>query len=171
MKPTDKQCNHTEWFTPPHIMERVHTLFSSGFYDPANAENNPTRALFFNTQTFDGLESCWKSVNLPVFLNPPYGKALPRWVQKVGEETRKGTIVLTLLPGNRTETKYFHRHIFISQLKGICYVRKRLRFLNYDREEQRNNPFASIFYLFNYLDFPNFNKVFSVLGKCLKVEC
>lgn len=43
-----------------------------------------------------------------VWLNPPYGRQVGRWVEKAYRESRSpGTVVVCLLPA-RTDTRWFH---------------------------------------------------------------
>ena len=60
-----------------------------------------------------------------VWLNPPYGRGIGKWVQKAYEEAQKpGTVVVCLLPA-RTDTAWFHDYC----RKGkITFIRGRLKF-------------------------------------------
>ena len=46
-----------------------------------------------------------------MFCNPPYGREIARWVRKCYEESRKGALVVMLIPA-RTDTAYFHDYIY-----------------------------------------------------------
>ena len=50
----------------------------------------------------DGLTSEWKERN---FVNPPYGREIPKWVKKGYEEWQKGKLVVFLIP-SRTDTRW-----------------------------------------------------------------
>jgi len=43
-----------------------------------------------------------------VFCNPPYGKAIGKWVEKCYKENLKGVAVVMLIPA-RTDTSWFHK--------------------------------------------------------------
>ena len=60
-----------------------------------------------------------------VFCNPPYGRAIRDWVRKCAEETEA---FVTLLVPARTDTAYFHDHIYRKPNVRIEFLRGRLRF-------------------------------------------
>ena len=60
-----------------------------------------------------------------VWLNPPYGREIGRWVKKAWEESQKpGTVVVLLLPA-RTDTAWFHEYC---RHGDVVFVRGRLKF-------------------------------------------
>lgn len=64
-----------------------------------------------------------------VFMNPPYGRDISRWVQKAYEESKKpDTTVVCLIPA-RTDTSYWHDYIF-GKAADIRFIRGRLKFGN-----------------------------------------
>ena len=60
-----------------------------------------------------------------MWLNPPYGRQIGKWVRKAYEEAQKpNTSVVCLLPA-RTDTAWFHDYC----VKGnITFLRGRLKF-------------------------------------------
>ena len=62
------------WYTPQVIIDLVHRCFPGGFLDPCSSPTaqERVRALHYLT---DGLNTDWKSFRLPVFINPPGGRA------------------------------------------------------------------------------------------------
>ena len=61
-----------------------------------------------------------------VWLNPPYGRQIGRWVAKAAEEARKpGTTVVLLVPA-RTDTRWFHDYLYGNA--DLRFVRGRLKF-------------------------------------------
>lgn len=89
-----------------------------------------------------------------VWLNPPYGREIGKWVRKAYEESLKpNTTVVCLLPA-RTDTKWFHDYC----TKGeITFVRGRLRFINRNLPSYREDgnfqkspaPFPSMVVVFD----------------------
>lgn len=76
-----------------------------------------------------------------VFCNPPYGRAIGRWVEKAAKESRKpGTLVVLLIPA-RTDTAYFHDHLYGEA--ELRFVRGRLKFCK-DGVPQDSAPFPSM---------------------------
>ena len=72
----------------------------------------------------DGLSLPWHGV---VFVNPPYGRELPRWVAKARSEVERGIakVVVALIPA-RTDTHYWHDHV--AGKADVYFLRGRLRF-------------------------------------------
>lgn len=61
-----------------------------------------------------------------VFVNPPYGQEISKWVEKSYREgTKDNTLVVMLIP-SRTDTRYFHDYIY--QRCEIRFVKGRLKF-------------------------------------------
>ncbi|MRV00299.1 phage N-6-adenine-methyltransferase, partial [Staphylococcus aureus] len=61
-----------------------------------------------------------------VFMNPPYGRSIKRWVKKAYEESLKGATVVRLIPA-RTDTTYWHDYIF-NKADDIRFLLGRLQF-------------------------------------------
>ncbi len=83
----------------------------------------------------DGLSLPWKG---KVFLNPPYGRILNRWVKKSRLEAEQGNCetIAALIPA-RTDTAWWHDHV-----AGKAYaflLRGRLRF----GDGKQSAPFPS----------------------------
>jgi site-specific DNA-methyltransferase (adenine-specific) len=164
----DKQCKETGWQTPEHILSPVR-LYSAlcdpmgkgGIaLDPATTNDNPTLASWHLTENdgADGLSANWRLIagdEGVVFLNPPYGREFPLWAEKIGKEAKNGAHIVALLPSNRFETQYYQKHILTGRLDAICFVRKRIRFLNANGKPYGSNPYGSVILLFNgrYLEF------------------
>ena len=78
-----------------------------------------------------------------VFCNPPYGKAIARWVRKCAAEAAKpDTLVVMLIPA-RTDTAYFHDYIY-RKAKEVRFLRGRLHF----NESKNAAPFPSMIVIF-----------------------
>lgn len=77
-----------------------------------------------------------------VFCNPPYGREIGKWVKKCYEESRKGSLVVMLIPA-RTDTSYFHDYIY-HKAKEIRFIRGRLHF----NESKQGAPFPSMIVIF-----------------------
>lgn len=120
----------TEWTTPRWLFERLDQEF--GFtLDPAATKENALCRQYF-TQAQDGLQQDWG--DHVVFLNPPYGRGIGRWVDKA--LSALGTVVM-LLPA-RTDTKWFHA--LLDAGVKIRFVKGRLKF----GEGTSSAPFPSI---------------------------
>ncbi len=113
-----------EWYTPPHIIDKVIDLFIDIDLDPcSNSMVNPSiPALKHFTKEENGLSKEWYG---KVYMNPPYGRDISHWVDKVIQEYRAGRVTeAILLVPSRTDTKWF------GKLNDycFCFVRGRLKF-------------------------------------------
>ena len=98
-----------DWQTPKAVYDALNKEFCFDF-DPC--PHNPT---------FDGLNIEWGQSN---FVNPPYGREIPKWIKKGYEESQKGKTVVLLIP-SRTDTRWWHDYV----MKGeIRFIKGRLKF-------------------------------------------
>ena len=128
--------NHNEWETPQELYDALNAEF--GFdLDPCATHENAKCKLYY-TKDEDGLSRPWHKVAGTVFMNPPYGREIGRWIKKAYYECLKGTTVVALIPA-RTDTSYWHDYC----IKGeIRFIRGRLKFkgLNSRGEYVVNQP-------------------------------
>ena len=99
-----------DWETPDEVYQELDNEFAFD-YDPC--PHNPT---------FDGLQSDWGNSN---FVNPPYGRELPKWMEKGYREYLKGKTVVFLVP-SRTDTKWWHDYCM--KADDIRFIKGRLKF-------------------------------------------
>jgi len=116
--------NHL-WTTPPHILESLTAIFGIFDLDPC-ATGPQARHAFARVHLGieeNGLLCDWRGF---VFVNPPYGKALPLWLAKASAEaTTKRCLIVALVPA-RTDTTWWHRHV--AGQADILMLRGRLKF-------------------------------------------
>jgi len=75
------------------------------------------------------------------YVNPPYGRELPKWVAKGYEEYQKGKTVVFLIP-SRTDTRWWHDYVM--KADEIRFIKGRLKF-----DEHKNSaPFPSAIVIF-----------------------
>jgi len=99
-----------DWKTPRGFYQRLDHEFHFDF-DPC--PTNPT---------FDGLAVGWGRCN---FVNPPYGRILPRFIEKGYQEWLKGKTVVFLIP-SRTDTRWWHDYCM--KATEIRFIKGRLYF-------------------------------------------
>ena len=63
-----------------------------------------------------------------IWLNPPYGRTIGKWMQKAAEESAKGCLVVCLVPA-RVDTKWWHNWV-LNRAK-VTFFKGRLRFIKY----------------------------------------
>lgn len=139
-----------DWKTPKALYQKLNDEFQFDC-DPSPADNhfdyrrNGGQELLrldgdehLSAHIEDGLSSNWGGRN---FVNPPYGRELPKWVQKSYEEWQKGKTVVMLIP-SRTDTRWWHDYCM--KASEIRFIKGRLKF-----DDQKNSaPFPSALVIF-----------------------
>lgn len=108
-----------EWATPQDFFNVVHAEF--GFDLDACALPSSAKCERYFGPEQDGLAQNWTGT---VWMNPPYGDVIGRWVQKAHESAQAGATVVCLVPA-RTDTAWFHDHCLPGEVR---LIRGRLRF-------------------------------------------
>ncbi len=109
-----------EWPTPQWLYDSLAREFSFSLDPCACASNAKCRNFFTREQ--DGLRQAWTGHT--VFMNPPYGRVIGRWIEKAYQTSREGSLVVALLPA-RTDASWWHDYV----MKGeIRLLRGRLTF-------------------------------------------
>ena len=118
-----------DWQTPECVLERVRRVAPIAI-DPCTSASNPTGAERAFTVEEDGLAQSWGlhllGLDGLVYVNPPYGRELPKWVNKSWSEALEGVEVVLLAPA-RTDTKWFARAS--SSANARAFWRGRLTFV------------------------------------------
>jgi phage N-6-adenine-methyltransferase len=104
--------------------------------DPASTRENTTVPSNYYTKEIDGLKQPWKGT---IFLNPPYGRDIVKWMKKAVEAFLAGATVVALLPA-RTDTAWFHDYVLKGGATEIRFVRGRLHF----NDSDAGAPFPSM---------------------------
>lgn len=113
-----------EWETPDDLFKMLDMEFNFQMDLAANEEN--AKCKVFVTEEMDSLKFDWLNNfgTRCMWLNPPYGRGIKDWIKKCDEEAQKGAKIVALLPA-RTDTKWFHNHIYrkyeVRFLKGRIY--------------------------------------------------
>ena len=94
------------WTTPQAWFDYLDLEFDFTL-DPC-CEHETAKCKKHYTPQEDGLSQNWKDER--VFMNPPYGKELPKWMKKAYEEARdNGALVVCFVPA-RVDTEWWHRY-------------------------------------------------------------
>jgi site-specific DNA-methyltransferase (adenine-specific) len=117
------RSSSNEWETPWDFFKKLNLVYNFTL-DPCSTDKN-TKCLKHYTIAEDGLRKSWKGET--VFMNPPYGREIGKWIQKAHDESfQKNTIVVCLIP-SRTDTIYWHHYC----MKGeVIFIKGRLKFTN-----------------------------------------
>lgn len=122
-----------DWGTPQEFFNKVDQEF--GFtLDVCASSWNAKCERFFSIED-DGLNQEWSDV---VWMNPPYGKDIAKWMSKAVLAWRGGVTVVCLVPA-RTDTKWWHDYAMLGEVR---FLRGRLKF---EREDGPGDaaPFPS----------------------------
>ena len=78
-------------------------------------------------------------------MNPPYGREIPKWVEKAYESAKSGEATVVCLLPSRTDTKWWHDHVM--KADTIRFIKGRLKFDGH----KNSAPFPSVIAIFgNY---------------------
>ena len=130
------------WQTPPELFGLAAEYWGGRIpFDAATTDANPTNAVEFATPDDDGLEIVWP---FQVWVNPPYGRSLRLWLDKIAHEAEQGTEIISLLPAARWEQRYFQDSIYLAN--AVTWIRKRVRFIRPSTGDRvSGNPYANMF--------------------------
>lgn len=131
------------WCTPQDFFDRLDAEFHF-VLDAAATKKSAKCEKFFTPET-DGLAQSWDCGGA-VFCNPPYGRQICKWVQKVFKESAGGYPIVLLIPA-RTDTTYFHDYIYGKA--EIRFIRGRLRFTDENENAADPAPFPSMVVVYN----------------------
>ena len=124
-----------DWETPHWLFQELDREFHFTL-DPCATPANAKCKQFY-TKEDNGLTKDWTGV---VFLNPPYGRNVGKWIRKAYFESQRGVTVVCLLPA-RTDTVWWHRYC----LKGeIRFLKGRVKFGG----AKNSAPFPSVIVIF-----------------------
>ena len=124
-----------EWPTPRELFRELDREFRFNLDPCATASNAKCRRYY--TRKEDGLQQQWIGT---VFLNPPYGREIGKWVRKAYVSALAGAVVVCLLPA-RTDTKWFHDYCRSGEIR---FLRGRLKF----GTSTNSAPFPSMIVIF-----------------------
>jgi phage N-6-adenine-methyltransferase len=94
-----------EWETPEQTFGALDAVFH--FETDVCADATNAKCARYFTKEQDGLMQQWTGM---CWMNPPYGAAIDRWVQKAYESSLWGTTVVCLLPA-RTDTRWWQAYV------------------------------------------------------------
>ena len=124
-----------QWFTPLHLRELAQRVLRRIDLDPATSAENPLQAVRWFTAADDALSRPWRTLleapgpdqDFTIWLNPPYGRGIGAWMQRVHDltELMPSTRVLVLVP-SRPGARWYASSSQHAQL--LCELHGRVRF-------------------------------------------
>lgn len=115
--------NQTQ-FTPAYVLEPVRKALG-GFIDldPCTTPDNPCGANAHIHLPHDGAALPW--IGESIYVNPPYGKARERWVEKCITAAQNDIRVVLLIPA-ATDTRIFQRAL--ASATEVVFIKGRVKF-------------------------------------------
>ena len=128
-----------EWETPQDFFDALNAEFHFKLDAAASSENAKCRK-YFSLQ-HDSRKLAWYEYG-SVWLNPPYTREIDTWIARAYDSAQDGAIVVCLLQGRSSDTKWWHDYVMKS--KEIWFVKGRLRF----DDQKGSAPFPSAIIVF-----------------------
>jgi len=152
------------WATPQGFFDELSQRYNFTL-DPCATDATAKCEKYF-TKEDDGLAQDWSGNS--VFMNPPYGRGIAKWIKKAYEEGQKQkTVVVCLIP-SRTDTKYWHEYCM--KAHEIHFIKGRLKF----GDSKNSAPFPSAVVVFRpeltALYGGNYPKIYTINSKGIKNE-
>lgn len=154
--------NKMDWGTPDDLFTKIEERYGKFELDAAATSDN-SKCIQYYDQVDDSLNMNWDLFSpmifgipdepLPVpdslsigvknvWLNPPYGRDITKWVKKAYDESQKGCQVVCLLP-SRTGTKWFQE--YAPKAYKVIFLKGRVKF----EGAEASAPFDSVLLIFN----------------------
>src|SRR5262252_6094273 len=108
-----------DWSTPQDLFDGCNQIF--GFTLDACAQPHNDKCLRYYSPLDDGLAQPWTGT---VWMNPPYGRAIGKWMRKAWEAHQEGATVVCLVPA-RVDTRWWHDY---AKRGSVLFLRGRLKF-------------------------------------------
>lgn len=110
--------------TPEYVLRPVRTSLGGTIeLDPCTTPDNPVGAVRFYTPPVDGAAEPWDAA--AIYVNPPYGKARERWVQRCIQAAVAGSQVVLLIPA-ATDTRIWQDAA--ATASAVVFIRGRVKF-------------------------------------------
>ena len=135
---SDKQ----DWETPQYFVSLVERYIDKKFDLDCCSYPETAKAPKYYTISDNAFTKDWKGT---VWMNPPYGKSIPMWLEYAYYQSIKHQNTIVCLISVRTDTKWFHEWA----VKGhIVFLKGRIKFLR-DGREHSTAAFPSMLIIFN----------------------
>lgn len=129
------------WATPIDLFQELDNHYHFTL-DPCCTHANAKCTKYY-TKAQDGLAQNWD--NEIVFMNPPYGREIGKWIAKA---VSSKAIVIMLLPA-RTDTRWFHEYLYGNTNVELDFLKGRLKF----GDATNSAPFPSLIAHYQHPDF------------------
>ena len=115
----NKDNTSVDWYTPPWVFEKLGITFDlDPCQPPEGVKWIPAKKTY--SVLDDGLKQPW---NGRVWLNPPYGKHTPAWLERMHQHRNGIALVFA-----RTDCAWFHDSV--AKADAILFLRGRIKFVD-----------------------------------------
>jgi len=126
-----------EWYTPQYVFDALGTLFDlDPCSPPLHIHTTPAKQHYVLPNN-DGLIDLWQGL---VWLNPPYGKGINKWMDKLAEHNNG----ISLVPVTALSNIWFHK--IESKVSAVCFIKGRVNFVG--MENRNSAPHGSMLLAF-----------------------
>lgn len=132
-----------EWGTPQNFFDNLNKVHGPFTLDPCSTHSSAKCEEYYTIED-DGLSKSWQGHN--VFMNPPYGRDLGKWIKKAYNESKKPDTKVTCLLPARTDTKYWHEYCM--KAWRIYFIKGRIKFDTMNGGSKNSAPFPSAVVVF-----------------------
>jgi phage N-6-adenine-methyltransferase len=139
---TFKTSNDDTWSTPKDFFNKLNHEFNFGLDAAALSSSTLVPENWYgpdHPEPFrrDAFGRYWNmdSEGKPIWLNPPYGRVIGKWLEKANREAKLGGVVVCLVPA-RTDTNWWHNYCIQHEVR---FIKGRLKFGN----QKNSAPFPS----------------------------
>jgi phage N-6-adenine-methyltransferase len=113
-----------EWATPQVLFDKLDAEFCFRL-DVCATDENAKCAIYW-TKEDNGLEQSWTaSAEGSVWMNPPYGREIEKWMNKAYETSLAGDTVVALIP-NRSNAPWWHEYVM--KANEIRFIKHKVSF-------------------------------------------
>ena len=123
--------------TPEDVFEQLDREFH--FTLDVCADRSNAMVKKFLTKREDALRTSW--TNQICWMNPPYGREIPKWISKALRESQTNNATVVCLVPARTDTNWFWDYCVNGEIR---FIKGRLRF----KGESSSAPFPSMIVIF-----------------------
>lgn len=141
-----------DWGTPPSFISWYTERIGHQFNLDAAASAENAKADHYYTIEDNSLERSWWG---HVWLNPPFGRELPQWLEKCAEQIKNPMVhsIHVLIPA-RTDTKWFH-DIVMPNAYLVYLIKGRFNFRFDEATPGANAPFPSMLVVYRKHNLPD----------------
>ena len=112
-----------DWETPPDLFDALAAEFGPFDLDPCGHALSYVSGQCGTYYAHGGLEKPWHG---QVFVNPPYGREIPKWVAKAAASVNDTAETVVCLLPTRTDTRWWQDCVPLATL--VTFIKGRLRF-------------------------------------------